>query len=141
MLRDEQITDEEYKADIIELNLEYGTVDKKRSQPDWFKEMNEIVDLTLCAKEIFDSDDIEEKRVVMSKLGSNLVWNEKELNVYNRKSIQKLIDGIKSIKQKHGEFEPKNFLANKGQKEKTELVNSVFSTMLPRQGSNLRPID
>ena len=141
MLRDEQITDEEYKTDLAALQATYGVPQAQTAKVDWFKEMNDIVDLTQSAKDIFDSDDFEEKRGIMAKLGSNLVWNEKTLNVYNKKSIQKLVEGIKEIKQKHREFEPKNFLANKEEKEKTELVNSVFSRMLPRQGSNLRPID
>ena len=115
------------KSDLAALQATYGTTETKTAKTDWFKEMNEIVDLTQSVKEIFESDDFEEKRSIMAKLGSNLVWNEKTLNVYNRKSIQKLVDGIKEIRQKYGEFEPKNYLANKGKNERNEaLVPALF---------------
>ena len=130
MLRDEQITEEEYNSDLSALNLEYGTNDKKTGHVDWFKEMNEIVDLTLCAKEIVDSDDFEEKRNLMSKLGSNLIWNEEKLNVLSRKSIQKLVDGIKRIKEEHKEFEPKNYQVPQGSNEKNGHSDPIFSSLL-----------
>ena len=130
MLRDEQTTEEEYKTDLEALNLEYGSSDKKENQVDWFKEMNEIADLTLCAKEIVDSDDFEEKRNLMSKLGSNLVWDEKELSILNRKSIQTLVDGIKKIKQEHKEFEPRNYQVTQSSNEKIGHSDPIFSSLL-----------
>lgn len=94
--------------------------------------MNEIVDLTTSMKEVLEKGSVQARRNILSKLGSNLVWNDKELNIINDIAIEKLVQGIKGIKEENPEFEPKNYVANKRSKEKTECLNSVFSTMLPR---------
>jgi DNA invertase Pin-like site-specific DNA recombinase len=132
MLRDGQITDGEYQSDLGTLTVRYENIEKKAPQADWFKEMNEIVDLTRCAAEIAQSDDFEEKRNLLTKLGSNLVWNEEKLNVYSRKSIEKLVEGIKRTKQINSKFEPSNYFTGKGVIEKTEPNDPVFSNLLGR---------
>jgi len=75
--------------------------------------MNEIIDLTLCTKEILQNGTMQAKRNILSKLGSNLVWNEKELFVYNDLAINKLVEGVKSIRAENPEFEPKKISARK----------------------------
>ena len=131
MLRDNLITDHEYQSDLSALTAKYSNLDRKTSNIDWFKEMNDIVDLTTCIQEIINSDDFNEKRNLLAKLGSNLVWNEEKLNVYSRKSIEKLVEGIKCIKSEFPEFEPKKYAMAQGEKEKTEPNDPVFSKMLP----------
>jgi site-specific DNA recombinase len=131
MLRDEQITDEEYKNDLNVLNKKYNIV-TSNDGVDWYSKMNEIVDLTLSAKEILENGAIQAKRNILSKLGSNLVWNDKNLSIYNDISINKLVECIKGIKEKNTWFEPKNYVDIKGPKEKTEPLNSVYSILLRR---------
>lgn len=136
MLRDEQITNDEYKADLSALGKQYATAGGKGCTIDWFSQMNEIVDLTLCAKEVLEKGGMQAKRNILSRLGSNLVWNEENLSIYNDIAIEKLVDGIKIAKSENQKFEPKNCVVNKGLNEKTEVFSSVFSTML----RVLRPI-
>ena len=90
---------------------------------------------------VLDKGTVQAKRSILSRLGSNLVWNDKELNINNTKPIDALIKGISLAQQTNPKFEPKNCVVYKGSKEKTAEFSTVFSTMLPRQGSNLRPID
>jgi len=130
MLRDQQITNEEYQTDLADLNKKYSFTDGKKNQVDWYSKMNEIVDLTLSTKEILQNGSIKAKRNVLSKLGSNLVWDDKNLSIYNDISINKLVEGIKGAKAKNPEFEPKNCVVFKGLYEKTDVFSSVFSTML-----------
>ncbi|HLP86705.1 MAG TPA: recombinase family protein, partial [Candidatus Paceibacterota bacterium] len=131
MLRDEQITPEEYKIDLDNLNKQYYTIiDNKKEAVDWCSKMNEIVDLTQCAKLILEKGDIRAKRSILSKLGSNLVWNEEKLSIYNNNAINKLVKGIKDAKSISSKFEPKTFLTTQGLNEKTSEFSPVFSTLL-----------
>jgi len=130
MLRDEQITDDEYKTDLEDLNKKYAVVDGKKETIDWYSKMNEIVDLTLCTKEVLEKGTMLAKRNILSKLSSNLVWNEEILSIYNSKAIDKLVEGIKRTKLEFPKFEPKNCVVWKGLNEKTDAFSPVFSTML-----------
>lgn len=129
MLRDEKITDEEYKSDLETLNKRYAISDKK-SDIDWYSKMNKIVDLTSCLMKTLENGAIKAKRILLSELGSNLVWNDKELSINNGIAINKLVEGIKLAKAETPEFEPKNFLAIQHSKEKTGMFLPVFSTLL-----------
>jgi len=130
MLRDEQISNEEYKTDLASLNKLYKK-EEKENEVDWYSKMNKIINLTTCLKENLEKGGIKTKRLMLSELGSNLIWNDKELNIYNSIPINKLVEGIKLAKQINPEFEPKNCVVNKGLNEKTEVFSSIFSTMLP----------
>lgn len=132
MLREKYITPEEYKSDLVLLDSQYKVTEKKNVNVDWYTKMNEIVNLTQLARDVFAKGTIQAKRVLLSNMSSNLVWNEKELFIYNDISINKLVECIKGIKSKYPEFEPKNFLAMQHSKEKTDRFQPVFSTMLGR---------
>ena len=127
-----QITSEEYKIDLASLNQQYSIVNDQVVTVDWYSKMNEIVDLTLCTKEILENGSKQAKRNVLSKLGSNLVWDDKNLMIYNDIAIDKLVEGIKRTKAENPKFEPKNYVVNKRSYEKTGLFLPVFSTMLRR---------
>ncbi|MDD5318417.1 MAG: recombinase family protein [Candidatus Pacebacteria bacterium] len=131
MLRDNQITDDEYRADVEGLQRQYAQSDDA-GNVDWYSRMNEIVDLTLCMKKVLENGTIQQKRNILSQLGSNLVWNDKELSITNDIAIEKLVEGIKRAKEINPEFEPKNCVVYKAPNEKTDEFSSVFSTMLPR---------
>lgn len=133
MLRDDRFTDEEYKTDLQLLTEEYTDVTTtESSDTDWYEEMLSIVDLTQGIVEIFQQDGLfQYKRELLSKLGSNLVWNDEELNIYNKKSVTTLIEGVKRIKSEIPKFEPKLSFMEQGLNEKTEPFHPVFSMMLP----------
>lgn len=130
MLRDEQITNEEYKSDLEALNKKYAVGAKKQDNVDWYSQMNEIVDLTLYMSKVLESGTLQAKRNILSKLGSNLVWDDKKLCIYNRPAINKLVEGIKLSMQSSSKFEPKLSFAVQGLNEKTDAISPVFSTML-----------
>lgn len=132
MLRDEQITGEEYKSDLKDLNGKYSNVGGENKTIDWYSKMNEVVDITLCIKDVFENGGMQAKRNMLSRISSNLVWDEENLCIYNSKSINKLVEGIKGIKSKFPKFEPKNFLTDTGLNEKTSDILPVFSMMLGR---------
>ena len=112
----------------------------KKNDIDWYSKMNEIADLTLCMKEILEKGSMQAKRNILSKLGSNLIWNDEKLSISNSNAINKLVEGIKRAKAINSKFEPKNYRINKGLKEKTSSFQPVFSTLLRGEDSNLRPI-
>jgi hypothetical protein len=74
------------------------------------------------------------KRSILSRFGSNLIWDEKNLIITPYYAIQALIDGLNDAKAKNGQFEPKNTLAHK---DKTDVFASV-SHGLRRALDNVR---
>ncbi len=132
MLRDEHITPEEYKNDLENLNNKYVATESKNKSIDWYSKMNEIVDLTQSAREILENGTMKAKRILLSKMSSNLVWNEEKLFIYNDIVINKLVECVKGIKVKYPEFEPKNYVVPQSSKEKTESFDPVFSSLLGR---------
>lgn len=132
MLRDKHISLQEYNEDIASLNDRYSDINEEVKSVDWYSEMNEIVDLTQELKETLNSGSVQSQRVILSRLGSNLVWNDENLNIINRKSVNTLIKGLRLIRSNYPKFEPKNYVINKGSKEKTEPNDPVFSILLRR---------
>ena len=109
MLRDEQITDEEYRSDLSVLDKQYSVTAPATTGIDWYSRMNEIVDLTVSLKEVLENGTLQAKRNILSKLGSNLIWNDKILSIHNDKAIDKLVEGLNCAKSNRRMFEPKNF--------------------------------
>ncbi|MCA9355603.1 recombinase family protein [Candidatus Kaiserbacteria bacterium] len=133
MYRDGKFTEEEYNEDLRRLNESYADVTVSDEETvDWYARMMEITDITSTIAGVFTEDDVEAKRTMLSKLGSNLVWNNEELKIYNDIAIEKLIEGIKRAKAVNPKFEPKNYVVDKGSNEKTEPKDPVFSIMLRR---------
>lgn len=130
MFRDEQITEIEYKEDLSSLNEKYKDVGEDNKSIDWYSEMNEIVDITQELAFTLTNGTIEAKRNILSKLGSNLTWNGEILSISNKKSINKLVERIISMRLEFPRFEPKTFFTAQGLNEKTSGFSPVFSTML-----------
>lgn len=140
MLAEGLINDEEYKADIADLEARYKP-QEKRLDFDWTKRANEIVDLAQEFVKVMEAkDQIQPKRKILSRLSSNIVWDDEKLSIYFVKPLTELFDGFEVMKSKDSEFEPRKYVVDKGGKEKTPLENEVFSTLLREQDSNLRPI-
>ncbi len=128
MLADGQIDSIEYEIDIKKIKEEINKINNSKNKTnDWHKVANDIIDLTTEMIETINGDSIKDKRSMLTRLGSNLIWNEKKLNIINTEAVQKLIDGLNKTKQINPKFEPKKTLANK---DKTEVFASVCSTLL-----------
>ncbi len=136
MLRDEKISQEDYDKDIVRLNHEFSDVNEKAEQIDWYSRLMEIADITGRVATVLQSDDVQAKRNIISALGSNLVWDDENLLIINKKEIQALIDGVKKNKLIISEFEPKNPLDIQGD---FQGLGRSLSCLLRGQGSNLRP--
>jgi site-specific DNA recombinase len=129
LLLDNYISPEEYQSEISDLETEIKSFKPvATSSQELSEEGDKIIDLTRIMYEKIVGDDLTEKRDFLSKLGSNLVWNEEILNIINTKPIQALIDGIKKAKEENPLFEPSTTLANEDQ---TDIFNSVCPTLLP----------
>jgi|GEM_PF-1916722 len=89
----------------------------------------EITDINERIASVFKSEEVESKRRMLSALGSNLIWNDQELKIYNDIAIEKLIEGVKQAKLIDPKFEPKNHVVDKGLKEKTDEFSPAFSTL------------
>lgn len=142
MLRDQFITNEEYKMDIERIDNKYNFLNKK-SDPnnvDWLSKLNQIIDLNQSILNILENGTFIEKREALFSLGTNLTLKDKNLYFSWDKSIETLISGLNLIKSELRQYEPKITIDNIGLKEKTDEFSPVFSTMLRGQGSNLRPI-
>ncbi len=137
MLAEGLITEDEYKQDIADLEARYKPQDK-RVDFDWTKRANEIIDLAQEFTDLMEAEhQIQPKRKVLSRLGSNIVWDDEKVSIYFAKPITSLFIGFNEMKSIDDKFEPKKYVVDKGGKEKTPLENEVFSTLLRRQDSNL----
>ena len=130
MLAERMITEEEYKSDLVDLEARHKPSNKPVSV-DWTVRANEIVSLSEEFSLVMSKGEIKAKRAVLHRLGSNLIWDDKELNIINAKPVQALFDGLFLMQTENLEFEPKKCVVYQGSKEKTEVFSSVFSTLLP----------
>jgi len=130
LLRDSKITQDEYEQDIRTLESDYSDVSSETVGIDWYSRLMEIVDISSRIVDVLNSDNVQAKRRVISALGSNLIWNDKSLIIINKDEINTLIEGVQRVKSIYTKFEPKNYVVNKGAKEKTEPIDPAFSMML-----------
>jgi len=133
MLRDEKITDAEYTEDLENLNKEYSDTQKETKAIDWYAEMLDVVDLVENTKKVLDTGTFESKRAILSRLGSNLVWNDEILDIHCKKSIETLIKGINGVRQVFPKFEPSKYVQFYCSNEKNKPSDLFFSMMLAWQ--------
>ena len=115
MLRNEIISDEEYKSDIGMLETQYKDLKENNIKTvDWSLKLNEIIDLSSDMKELMKNGSYEAKRNQLSKLGSHFIWDDKILSINNTKSVNTFINGIKTIRPYFDEFSLSKNLDNKG---------------------------
>lgn len=107
MLRDNHITEDEYHADLNALQREHAPSAQK-SAIDWYARMNEIADLTECMRDVFAHGSVQQKRNTLSKLGSNLIWDEESLRICNTFEVDTLIRAMQRATSENPEFEPEN---------------------------------
>lgn len=98
MWRDTKIKEEEYNQDLESLAFEYRDLQKEIKSVDWLKQMNDINDLTSVMTDVLNYGSFEAKRSILASLGSNLTWNDENLLIDSKKSVNTLINGLKSVK-------------------------------------------
>lgn len=100
MYRDGKFTEEEYNDDLKRLNDSYADVTTSDDEVvDWHSRMLEIADVTESIAKVFTGTDIEAKRTMLSKLGSNLIWNNEELNIPTILRLKSLSKGLNEQNQ------------------------------------------
>ncbi len=129
MLAEKMITDDEYKSDLLDLETRYKPSEKPVSL-DWTIRANEIVNLAEEFIFVMRKGQINSKRSILTKLRSNLVWNDEMISIINTKSVQALLDGFITMKSENPKFEPNKTPLFTSSNEKTDEFSSVFSTML-----------
>ncbi len=134
LMADEQILPEDGRVVLNELNAIISSKDIVAPHKDWFKKALDITDLLEEFTVIMKSDDTRAKREILSRLGSNLIWDEEKLRIVNAKWVDVLIAGLNESRVANEKFEPKKSLANK---DETGVFVSVCPILLRDQGSNL----
>lgn len=136
LLIEDHISPADYKAEMNQIDLEIGKITTQtKGDFDWTVEAQKLVDLSLSLENEIRSDDVLAKREFLSQLGSNLIWNEKNLCIINTKPVQALIDGLNLVRSQTPKFEPNNIVD-------TSMYNPVFRDAYPslrkRRDSNPR---
>ena len=134
MMADGIIPENDGKDTINELNSIIDSRNSINSDRDWFNNTLDIADLTKEFVDIMKSDAIKPKRSVLSRFGSNLIWNEEKVSIINKKWIDVLVDGLKEARSKKPQFEPKNIVDTS---DSNEVFVAVRPILLRDQGSNL----
>lgn len=73
--------------------------------------------LALGIEETFKNGTSEEKKELLSEIGSNLTLKEKKLNVINTGIYATIINGLLTIKTENPRFEPENIQDTSSQNE------------------------
>jgi site-specific DNA recombinase len=127
MMTNESLSEDDGKAALQDVNAQIAASNKTTAKTDWFDCATDIADLTREFVETMQSDVVEAKRSILSRLGSNLVWNEEKVSVINKKWVDVLAAGLREAKFKNPKFEPKYSEANK---DKTDAFASVCPILL-----------
>ena len=109
---------------------DYKDLNETIERIDWYSRLLEINDITGRIITVLEKGEMQAKRNIISSLGSNLTWNDEKLLINNKKEVDVLIEGMKSVKELYPKFEPKNYVVDTVLKEKTGSFEPAFSTML-----------
>lgn len=127
LLVDGVIEREEYEHDTKKIGVEIEKMkENSTKQVNWVQEADKIIDLGLEIKNIIKNGTTNAKREVLTRLGSNLIWDEEELFISNTKPIQILIDGLEWAKRKNPQFEPENIVDTSERNEVFEDIRPIW---------------
>jgi len=102
------------------------------------QDLSSKLDILTEIERILEDGTFEEKVEALSIIGSNLSIKSKEISVTKDILYESLQKGLMEAKMKNPQFEPKNI---QDTSSRNEVFQDVSPTLLPRQDSNLRPID
>ncbi len=94
-----KINEEERKQFLLDVENEYTDLNENNTPKiNWVEKLEEIIDVTVSIKNVLTNGDFEAKRVLLTRLGSHWTWDDKNLLIYNAKSVNTFSDGIKTVK-------------------------------------------
>lgn len=134
MMADEAISSQDGRIALQELNKTITSGNARKIDAHWFETAIDVADLTKEFVDIMESDDVNSKRAMLSRFGSNLIWNEEKVSISNTKWMNVLVEGLKEAKRKNPRFEPRNIVDTS---DSNEDFASVRPNLLRDQGSNL----
>ncbi|MGE5445215.1 MAG: hypothetical protein ACM3SR_11545 [Ignavibacteriales bacterium] len=79
----------------------------------WIRKVEELFDFAKTAKDRFENGTLEEKRAILSDLGSNLQLKDKKLSISIEKPFSLIEEAAKEIRAIHTGLEPQETLKNK----------------------------
>ena len=131
MLADGLITKDEFLSDIQEIDAKLETIETPNEE----KEMGFKLSIqdALNAYDSLNNDDPIAKKGVLKRIGSNLMWDEKNLVIHWPKWLITFREGIKEAMQENERFEPRKNLTNTG-----EIDN--FDPTIPTLRSTLNQV-
>jgi site-specific DNA recombinase len=128
----------EYKNRELELRLIIERFEASNSHTT-ISNIKELLNFGNVAADAFQNATVEEKRIILSSIGSNLLIKDRKLEIQFEKPLSLLKDISSSVKGKRvkkGRVEPAQVVIKKGTYSDKEAVNPL---MLREQDSNLQP--
>ena len=114
--------------------LRQGLKDYNHIDPQRIEKAKKAFNLAVGVAEIFKNGSVEEKKMTLSEIGSNLTIKEKKLNVINTNLYSMIINGLVRAKEINPAFEPSFCEDTSGE---SKVFADVWPTLLREQGSNL----
>ena len=109
------IQEDERKIYLNDIEIEYADLkENKITTVSWTDKLNEIMNITQGISDVFVNGNFEAKRIVLTEIGANIVWNDENLFVSNKKSIEVFCSGLKSINANMIGFGNEKTLMDKG---------------------------
>ena len=125
------ISDEEYTGKKAELSEELSQAKEKLEDTEhraknWLEVAEEGFNFAHTAKDLFNGGNLEDKRVVLSTLGSNFVLMDKNLALEIKKPFLVIAEGMQKIKKMPEWFELKNNGSDKSKKQMNEHLRLAW---------------
>ena len=118
------LNEETYISETKKIDTEIEHLQSSEESQDWVAVIEHYLKLGMECVAIFENGSFDDKRALLEELSSNLIWNEKNLNVSNDIMLKHFIKDLKRIKSKYPQFEPGNPIDFKGSK-------ALFGTRCP----------
>lgn len=99
----------------------------------WIELTEKVFNFARYAQGNFENGSFEEKRDVLSGLGSNFLLKDQKLSIQGHKWLKPITDGYKPLEAEYLKLEPTNLGSNKA---KTEALTSVITRWQARPESN-----
>jgi len=100
-----------------------GVIISKHRQDRWLETSERFFNFATHARHWFVEGDMQQKREILSTLGSNLTLKDKKLSINAPKPFLVLKDSLPSIPEAKSGFEPKNIRLNKRKREPCSSLN------------------
>lgn len=135
MRLNEEIGPEEYtrkKDALMQEKRKYEELiaDTQDRTETWLKRAEEMLSFAQTAQERFEIGTLEDKRYVLSCLGSNLILSGKELRIHIDKSLALLQEVAAEVQTLHKKLEPLNCLENTSKLEALYSQNQKWGRWL-----------